>query len=77
MDAAISPNGGSVRERRALEDRFRARISANPEFTRKTVSYQGNRRAPGFRWIADHRVRVPARNGSGDSQSATIYLYDR
>ena len=51
MDPAISPNGGSARERRALEDRFRARISANPEFTRKTVSYQGNRRAPGFRWM--------------------------
>ena len=51
MDPAISPNGGSVRERRALEERFRDRISANPEFTRKTVSYQGNRSAPGFRWM--------------------------
>ena len=51
MDSAIPPNGGNARERRALEDRFRARISANPEFTRKTVSHQGNRRAPGFRWM--------------------------
>ena len=51
MNPDISPNGGSVCERRALDERFRARISANPEFTRKTVSYQGNRRAPGFRWM--------------------------
>ena len=51
MTPAISPNGGSVRERRALEERFRDRITVNPEFTRRTVSYQGNRSAPGFRWM--------------------------
>ena len=51
MDPAISPNGGSVRERRALEERFHTRISVNTEFTRRTVSYQGNQRAPGFRWM--------------------------
>ena len=51
MKSVISPNGGSVRERRSLEERFSSRMSVNPEFTRKTVSYQGNRRVPGFRWM--------------------------
>ena len=31
MGPAISPNGGSVRERRALEDRFEDRLTVNPE----------------------------------------------
>ena len=51
MQAAISPNGGSVKERRALEDRFGSRVEVNSAFTRKVVSYQGNRNVPGLRWM--------------------------
>ena len=51
MQSAISPNGGSVRERRELEERFEGRLAVNPLLTRKAVSYQGNRRVPGFRWM--------------------------
>ena len=47
----MSPNGGSVQERRSLHERFGDRISVNPAFTRKTVSYQGNRQVPGLRWM--------------------------
>ena len=42
---------GSVSERRALHKRFEERLSVNPSLTRKAVSYQGNRDAPGFRWM--------------------------
>ena len=48
---AESPNGGSVDERRSLHERFEDRLSVNPSLTRKMVSYQGNRHAPGFRWM--------------------------
>lgn len=51
MEPTVSPNGGSVRERRALEDRFRSRVAPNPALSRKAVSYQGNRAAPGLRWM--------------------------
>ena len=51
MEPAVSPNGGSVRERRALEDRFRSRVAPNSALSRKAVSYQGNRAAPGLRWM--------------------------
>ena len=51
MGSAISPNGGSVRERRSLEERFASRMTVNPHLTRKTVSYQGNRLVPGLRWM--------------------------
>ena len=45
------PNGGSVRERRSLEERFASCVTVNPRLTRQTVSYQGNRRVPGLRWM--------------------------
>ena len=51
MAAMESPNGGSVDQRRALHKRFEERLSINPTLTRRAVSYQGNRRAPGFRWM--------------------------
>ena len=51
MRLAVSPNGGSARERQALEDRFGDRLAVNPELTRKAVSYQGNQRVPGLRWM--------------------------
>ena len=46
-----SPNGGSVKERRSLHERFEKRLSVDPNLTRKVVSYQGNRDVPGFRWL--------------------------
>ena len=47
----VSPNGGNTAKRLALHDRFADRISINPSFTRKTVSYQGNRGIPGLGWM--------------------------
>ena len=49
--SAISLNGGSSSERRLLEERFSDRLIVNPALTRKAVSYQGNRRVPGLRWM--------------------------
>ena len=51
MKSVMSPNGGGVQGRQALHERFGSRLSVNPEFTRKTVSYQGNRGVPGLRWM--------------------------
>ena len=41
----------SERQREELHRRFRGRLSTRPIFTRKVVSYQGNRGVPGFRWM--------------------------
>ncbi len=51
MQIATSPNGGSARARQELEKRFERRLAVNPNLTRKIVSYQGNRRVPGLRWM--------------------------
>ena len=51
MKPVMSPNGGSVQGRQTLHERFGSRLSVNHEFTRKTVSYQGNRGVPGLRWM--------------------------
>ena len=37
--------------REALEKRFGGRISVDPRLNRRTVSYQGNKEQPGFRWM--------------------------
>ena len=50
-ERVVSPNGGSVTRRKRLDRRFAQRLSINPDFTRRTVSYQGNREVPGFRWM--------------------------
>ena len=42
---------GVDQQRRRLHERFSHRISTRSIFTRRTVSYQGNRNAPGFRWM--------------------------
>ena len=47
----ISPNGGSIVEREGLSKRFARRLSVNDVYSRRIVSYQGNRRAPGLRWM--------------------------
>lgn len=49
--AVQSPNDGGVDGRRALQERFQARLRVNPALTRQLVSYQGNRGLPGFRWL--------------------------
>ncbi len=46
-----SPHGGPSCEREALYRRFEDRLSINYDYSRKVVSYQGNRTAPGFRWM--------------------------
>lgn len=49
--SADSPHGGSVKERKVLAERFSSRLSVNEAFNRKIVSYQGNHKTPGFRWM--------------------------
>ena len=51
LPAVTSPHGGPTSARQALNDRFADRVAFDPEFTRRTVSYQGNRRVPGLRWM--------------------------
>ena len=51
LPAVTSPHGGATEARQALRDRFAGRVGFDPEFTRRTVSYQGNRRVPGLRWL--------------------------
>ncbi|MBC6442896.1 MAG: site-specific DNA-methyltransferase [Rhodobacteraceae bacterium] len=47
----VSPHGGSVKARQALSDRFCSRLSTNDFLNRRVVSYQGNRKTPGLRWM--------------------------
>ena len=51
LPAVTSPHGGETAARQALNDRFADRVAFDPEFTRRTVSYQGNREVPGLRWM--------------------------
>ena len=46
-----SPNGGPTTARAALHARFADRITVDYDLTRRLVSYQGNKRVPGFRWM--------------------------
>ncbi|MCY4214946.1 MAG: site-specific DNA-methyltransferase [Gammaproteobacteria bacterium] len=46
-----SPNSGPTTSRAALHTRFAERIIVNYELSRRLVSYQGNKAAPGFRWM--------------------------
>ena len=48
---AKSSTCGSDQERRSLHQRFEKKLSINPTLNSKSVSYQGNYDAPGFRWI--------------------------
>ena len=47
----ISPHGGPTRERQMLAKRFARRMSTDDFYCRRTVSYQGNRKEPGLRWM--------------------------
>ncbi len=51
MDLVDSHAGGTAQKRLKLYERFEDRIAVNPAFTRKAVSYQGNRKVPGLRWM--------------------------
>ena len=51
MLAIESPNGGRTSERLSLHRRFDDRLFVDSSLARKVVSYQGNRQAPGFRWL--------------------------
>lgn len=46
-----SPNGAAISERRMLTNRFVDRLTVNPDYSRRLVSYQGNRNVPGLRWL--------------------------
>lgn len=46
-----SPHGGSVDGRNALVKKFQNRLIMNSYYSRKKVSYQGNKMAPGLRWM--------------------------
>ena len=46
-----SPNSGFVRRRQALQNRFATRLKVREGLSRRIVSYQGNRDAPGLRWM--------------------------
>ena len=41
----------STESRDNLQNRFESRIFANPSLSRRLVSYQGNKKVPGLRWL--------------------------
>lgn len=47
----VALSTGPTQARDDLHRRFADRIYANPSLSRKLVSYQGNRRVPGLRWL--------------------------
>ena len=49
--AVASPHGAAITERQSLAARFESRLSVNDFFNRRLVSYQGNRKVPGLRWL--------------------------
>ena len=51
IPTVTSPHAGETAARQTLNDRFAERVAFDPEFTRRTVSYQGNRQVPGLRWM--------------------------
>ena len=42
---------GPTKDRQALYERFETRIRVSDYLSRKVVSYQGNKKAPGLRWL--------------------------
>ncbi|MCY4240851.1 MAG: hypothetical protein OXD36_03815, partial [Rhodobacter sp.] len=48
---AFSPHGGPIAARNELSSRFAPRLEDSDTFSRKIVSYQGNRNVPGLRWM--------------------------
>jgi len=50
-EAFAPPVGEQTTFRAELHERFISRLSIDPSLSRTVVSYQGNRNAPGFRWM--------------------------
>lgn len=50
-EACAPPVGEQTKFRAELHERFVSRLSIDPNLSRTVVSYQGNRNAPGFRWM--------------------------
>ncbi len=47
----VSTTTSTSEARECLYRRFADRIQPNPALSRKLVSYQGNKRVPGLRWL--------------------------
>ena len=67
LPTVTSPHAGETAARQTLNDRFAERVAFDPEFTRRTVSYQGNRQVPGLRWM---------KYKEGFSEALVAYLLD-
>ncbi len=50
-EQSASVGCGLTKDRQALYDRFATRIRVSDYLSRKVVSYQGNKKAPGLRWL--------------------------
>ena len=51
MNSTMNPVDTPKEARRSLYERFASRISVKESLSRKLVSYQGNKEAPGLRWM--------------------------
>lgn len=51
MIPLLQANSGQTDSRKDLYDRFATRISVDDTLSRKLVSYQGNKKVPGLRWL--------------------------
>ena len=51
MISTMNPEEAHTEARRSLYDRFASHISVKESLSRKLVSYQGNKEAPGLRWM--------------------------
>ena len=49
--AVVAVHDGPTAARQSLYERFADRIQVGRDLTRKLVSYQGNKRVPGLRWL--------------------------
>ena len=47
----LTIDSSNLRERRALHERYRDRLSISPILSSQMVSYRGNRNIPGLRWM--------------------------
>lgn len=51
LPPVVSPHGGSVAGRQRLQNKYASCFSVREALTRRQVSYQGNKSAPGLRWM--------------------------
>ncbi len=50
-ESSASASGGPTEARDALHGRFASRLQVDHSLSRRLVSYQGNKKEPGFRWM--------------------------